>query len=127
MNSNNRDRKKDIICIWKEFPYLGDVRDTSVLEFFSNYKMYEDEVRLMAQMRVILMSNYLYQDMKPYLTSIMHDDSKIYQFVKDATEFYITNVKPKHKGEKDKLEYYTESIMACIRKNTITDDDVRIY
>lgn len=126
--NTNRNRKEDIICIWKELPYLGDVRDTSLLDFFSNYKMYEEEIRLMAQMRIILMSNYSYKDIKPYIESINHNDDKIYHFVQDATEFYITEIKPKHTDEKPRLEHYTESIRACVKTNIASDENsILIY
>lgn len=127
LNSNDRDRKKDIIYIWKSFPYLGDVRDTNLLNYFANYKIYEDEIKLMAQMRIILMSEYSYKNTKTYIESIMHNDSMISQFVEDATEFYITHVKPKYEGKKSKLEYYTESIVACMKKNIMSNDDVKIF
>lgn len=123
----SRDVKQDIICIWKEFPYLGDVRDPSILNIFANYKIYENQIRLMAQMRIILMSEYSYKDIKPYISSIKDDDDTIYEFVTDATNIYEEELRLKNPSKRRKLEDYTDSIRKCMIKNKLNSDEMLKY
>ena len=47
-DEKNTNKKEDIVCIWKEFPYLGDTRVPGILDNFKDYKKYEHEIKLMA-------------------------------------------------------------------------------
>ena len=126
MTIENRDIKTDIISIWKDLPYLGDLRDTSNLNMFSKYTMYEQHIRLMAQMRVILMSETRYGELKPYLESIKDNDDKIYELVKDATHEYVTYIKPY--VAKDRLENYTSAIRHFMSKDLCNDEvETKVY
>lgn len=122
---NVRDKKRDILCIWKEFPYLGDIRQLDSLKIFAPYPIYETEIKLMAQMRIMLMAEYKYKLTKPYLESIKDNDDAIYKFVLDATNHYLENVKPKYK--KEKLENFTESINFVTRENQLNSKETKIY
>lgn len=124
-NENERDKKRDILCIWKEFPYLGDIRQLNSLKIFAPYPIYETEIKLMAQMRIMLMSEYKYKLTKPYLTSIKDNDDAIYEFVLDATNHYLKNVKPKYKTEK--LENFTESINFISKEKQLNSKETKIY
>lgn len=122
---NVRNKKRDILCIWKEFPYLGDIRQLDSLKIFAPYPIYETEIKLMAQMRIMLMSEYKYKLTKPYLESIKDNDDAIYKFVLDATNHYLENVKPKY--EKEKLENFAESINFVTRENQLNSKETKIY
>lgn len=124
-NEKVRNKKRDILCIWKEFPYLGDIRQLDSLKIFAPYPIYETEIKLMAQMRIMLMSEYKYKEIKPYINSIKDNDDVMYEFVLDATNHYLKNVKPKYKTER--LENFTESINFVAKENQLNSKETKIY
>ena len=119
MEREKRDAKTDIIGIWKDLPYLGDLRDTNKLNIFSKYTMYEQQIRLMAQMCVIMMSETRYGELKSYLESIKDDEDKIFELVVSATDEYVNVIKNKMK--KDRLENYTPAIRHFMNKDLSSD------
>ena len=126
METEERNKKTDIISIWKDLPFFGDIRDPEILNIFAHYTMYEQQIRLMAQMRIILMSETKYGDLKSYLDSIKDNDEKIFELVENSTEDYINNFKPKFK--KDKLENYTQSIRNFMKKDLSNDKvETKVY
>ena len=124
-NEKVRNKKRDILCIWKEFPYLGYIRQLDSLKIIAPYPIYETEIKLMAQMRIMLMSEYKYKEIKPYINSIKDNDDVMYEFVLDATNHYLKNVKPKYKTER--LENFTESINFVAKENQLNSKETKIY